>query len=1190
MKIKKTGRKALSLLIAVMMLISLVPLSTFTASALSGSGTYSDPYLIYAAQDLLDFREKVADGEISACAKLMNDISFNTGTSYNADGYTGDEPVEWKPIGATMGTKYKGVFNGDGYTISGLYNKSTWTNEIGFFGYTDEGAVIKNLTIKDSFIWGESYVGALIGKANKTTVTNCHNYSTYVKAADKLGGLIGAAYSCTVTGCSSKVDQPDKYTILNYDPYCEMGGIIGNFQLGTISDCVNESNLKAEGDYCPLGGIVGLTTGGVIQRCVQTGKFSYLTGGDTGGIVGNFGTTHGLTDGNLFIEDCLVLNSLYIIGNLTYSSSIGDLVSADDTTLYIRNCYTDGCLLNDLFSNQNANISNSFYGNEIASVDRDRNNYELFITENLNKATESMVKSGEVAYRLRQTSSRANWGQEIGKDEYPVLNGPRVYYGYENCQSTEVNYSNDVRYEKQGVGHQYNEMGACTLCGARGGSEEYPYPILTAEDLKKFADAVNGGASTLCAKLMNDIDLNPGTTFNISDGTYSGNTPTEWTPMGTKDVPYCGTFDGAGHKISGLYVHRIANYSGLFGYCEATDGKTPVIKNLSVDNSSISVTHIYSTGGIVGYIGNGTISNCSSSAYVCNDGGDAYVGGIAGEAADSTISTCSNSSTVTSYLRAGGIDGYGIHNTISECYNTGEVKVYKSSSYAGGISGLEANSSLINVYNTGNIYLYYDSSSGTMFGGGCIGGIAGFGGCYIANGYNTGELNCINTSGSGITPSFYKGAAVGQSGSDMEINNFYYSDADLPLYSGGQTITSQNTGVKTAEQFASGEVAYLLNDNTSDGDLAWGQELGTDSYPVLGGKIVYYGTNCAGVTLYSNEPVTADHDFTSANGKCAVCGLYEDAMSALYGYSITLDGKVGLNCFMEIDNDYANNSTTMNFSVINNVSETGEPNVLYSQSVPLTDDAKVIYDGKTYYKFTCNLAAKEMTCGVKAQLVNGDKEGTAFYYNVAEYAYTLLNDEGYDTKTKELVISMLNYGANSQTYFDFVTDYLANCDLPGSLTQLEDTQADELSAYKSSYTKDESYTGSTSYYGSSLVLKSNTDIKHYFKLDETTSVDSISITGNNGNSYRLTKSGNYYYVRVADIPAHLLGTSVTLTIKENNVKVGEISYSPLSYAYSVLSAYPTDDGTHDSLRNNVKALYQYYLKADAYANPQSSEE
>lgn len=724
-------------------------------------------------------------------------------------------------------------------------------------------------------------------------------------------------------------------------------------------------------------------------------------------------------------------------------------------------------------------------------------------------------------------------------------------------------------------------VAASTLSG--DGSLSDPYLISSADDLLAFREKVADGETSACAQLMNDITFNTGTTFNIADGTYSGNTPTEWTPMGTEEFPYCGTFDGAGYKISGLYVHSIANYSGLFGYCAASDSKTPVIKNLSVDNSSIIVTNSYSTGGIVGYISDGTISNCSSSAYVYNDDSNSHSGGIAGEAVDSIISTCSNSSTVISYLGAGGIDGTGIRNTISECYNTGEIKVYKSSSYAGGISGKEGDSSLSNVYNTGNIYLYYDSSSGTLFGGGSIGGIAGFGGCYIGNGYNTGELNCINTSGSGITPSFYKGVAVGQAGSNMEINNFYYSDADLPLSSGGQAITSQNTGVKTAEQFASGEVAYLLNGNTSDGDLVWGQELGTDSYPVLGGKTVYYGTNCAGTNLYSNEPVSSEHNFISMNGKCAVCGLYEDEMSALYGHSITLDGKIGLNYFMEIDDDYAKENTTMNFSVINYDSETGQQNVLYTQSVPLTDDTKVIYDGKTYYKFTCNLAAKEMTCSVKAQLVNGDKEGTVFYYNVAEYAYTLLNDKSYDNTTKELVIAMLNYGSCSQNYFDFNTYYPANYDLPDELTQLADTQAEELLAYASSYTAGESYTGSTSYYGSSLVLKSGTEIKHYFTYDSSnTSIDAFTCTDSDGKNYKIVESGSYLYVKVDNIPAHQLGEALTLSLYENGVKVGKISYSPLSYVYSVLKAYTTDDGTHDNVRNLVKSIYQYYDKAAAY--------
>ena len=85
-----------------------------------------------------------------------------------------------------------------------------------------------------------------------------------------------------------------------------------------------------------------------------------------------------------------------------------------------------------------------------------------------------------------------------------------------------------------------------------------------------------------------------------------------------------------------------------------------------------------------------------------------------------------------------------------------------------------------------------------------------------------------------------------------------------------------------------------------------------------------------------------------------------------------------------------------------------------------------------------------------------------------------------------------------------------------------------------------------------------------------------------GKSYDIAESGSYLYVRVDNIPAHQLGEALTLSLYENDVKVGEISYSPLSYAYSVLSAYPTDDGTHDNVRNVVKSLYQYNNKAVAY--------
>lgn len=559
------------------------------------------------------------------------------------------------------------------------------------------------------------------------------------------------------------------------------------------------------------------------------------------------------------------------------------------------------------------------------------------------------------------------------------------------------------------------------------------------------------------------------------------------------------------------------------------------------EGNGYTIKGLYSTtGGLFGYPGDATIQHLKieNSTVKANDNSGLFANESSGT--DLKIENCSVAGYVEGFS-AGGFIGKRAYATFADCKTSARVSC---SGYAGGYIGqVYVGYSFVRCSNKGNV------NSNNSDAGGFIGNASG------TSADNSFIDCCTSASVSGYDIS---GRFIGSAYSDFSIKNCYKTGY----------IESNNS---------------MYNKPYDGADLVWGQTIGTDSYPVLGGKTVYYGTNCAGTNLYSNETVSSEHNFISLNGKCTVCGVYEDEMSALYGHSITLDGKVGLNYFMEIDDDYANENTTMNFSVINYDFETGQLNELYSQSLPLTDDTKVIYDGKTYYKFTCNLAAKEMTCGVKAQLVNGDKEGTAFYYNVAEYAYTLLNDESYDTKTKELVISMLNYGANSQKYFDFYTEYLANCDLPGELTQLEDTRADELSAYKSSYTPDESYTGSASYYGSSLELKPNTEIKHYFAYDSSkTGIDNFTCTDSEDNSYEIAESGSYLYVKVDNISAHKLGEALTLSLYENGEKVGEISYSPLSYAYSVLSAYPTDDGTHDNARNLVKSLYQYYNKAVEY--------
>ena len=82
MKTKKTLKRALSLLIVMLMLASLVPFGTISASAvesISGDGTPGNPYLIGTPEGLKKFREIVNGGQYGAYAKLISDIEINTG-------------------------------------------------------------------------------------------------------------------------------------------------------------------------------------------------------------------------------------------------------------------------------------------------------------------------------------------------------------------------------------------------------------------------------------------------------------------------------------------------------------------------------------------------------------------------------------------------------------------------------------------------------------------------------------------------------------------------------------------------------------------------------------------------------------------------------------------------------------------------------------------------------------------------------------------------------------------------------------------------------------------------------------------------------------------------------------------------------------------------------------------------------
>lgn len=420
------------------------------------------------------------------------------------------------------------------------------------------------------------------------------------------------------------------------------------------------------------------------------------------------------------------------------------------------------------------------------------------------------------------------------------------------------------------------------------------------------------------------------------------------------------------------------------------------------------------------------------------------------------------------------------------------------------------------------------------------------------------EIYCISVTGTM--------AAAGEPGGGHMWNVMHMDDGKNYLVD----ITNSDDGT-----FGQDESLFLTGYGASDGNTSYTY---SNTY---GSKLIFvYDTNTT--AIYSAEELALSRDIYhwdyNGDGRCdeVGCGKIIDGFGAtLAGYTISLSGNIGVNFYMELSDTILNDEGAyMKFKLPN-----GDIKQVMVKDVK---SSKEDVNGKKFYIFPCEVAAKEMTATITAQMFDGSENGGAIYtYTVKDYAdYILSHTESYSANAVALVKAMLNYGAYSQVYFNHNTGKLANKDLTSAEKTLTEITSATLSTYVSSYTMDTNYTGSTAYYGSSLVLKSGTDIKHYFRPAEVSG--SYTCKDSGGNSYDVAVSGSYIYIRVPNIPAHKLGEALTLTLYENGTPVGTISnYSPMSYAYAVLNAYPTTGSEKDTLRNVVIALYHYYTKATA---------
>ena len=352
------------------------------------------------------------------------------------------------------------------------------------------------------------------------------------------------------------------------------------------------------------------------------------------------------------------------------------------------------------------------------------------------------------------------------------------------------------------------------------GTAGAPYKIATKADL--LALAANTGDYGDCFILTADINMT-GQVFTtaIIAASSSGSS-------------FTGTFDGNGHKITNFTINGGSDADlGLFGYIDSGGN----IKNLGIENCSVSgssdsqevgglvgdndgsISNCYSTcavsggsgsydvGGLVGYNeSDGDISNCNSRGAVSSNP-DSQIGGLVGYN-DGIISDCNSTGTVSGGSNpgsgdVGGLVGYNDSDgSVSNCYSTGAVSGGDDSVWLGGLMG----------YNMGTVSNCY--SSGTVSGFNTVGGLAGD---------NDGSISDCNSTGA-VNGFDIVGGLVGDNESDGSISNCYSTGAVSGFDTVGGLVGDNDGSIgncySTGAVKGFDTVGGLMGYNESDGSIS----------------------------------------------------------------------------------------------------------------------------------------------------------------------------------------------------------------------------------------------------------------------------------------------------------------------------------------------------------------------------------
>lgn len=371
-------------------------LDTFNSEfELVGDGSETNPFIISSAEHLWRLRDFTNSDENNTkltgkthfrqeCDLRMRDICTSS-----------DRKFGWLPIGSIPENPFRGIYDGNGYKITGLWIHRPNSPGIGLFGFIDQ-AKISNLTVQNPDIEGNYAVGALVGGTSAPgdkrgssalhgctveggsvsaptgsvavggligvvdrkgflSVDSCYNNNTRVSGDYAVGGLVGAGtlYSTiNALACNNHGRITARYS--------GAGGIVGSVDSLFVSGCRNMSAITGgtavmsgttDNGGIGAGGIAGGTGVAFIYSSFNEGKIEGAIG--VGGIIGS--TRIGKAGGNLggellynnvLAKDCgnvAAVSGRTSVGGIVGKTSFGALFGCQNFgTLNVTSTYTGG--------------------------------------------------------------------------------------------------------------------------------------------------------------------------------------------------------------------------------------------------------------------------------------------------------------------------------------------------------------------------------------------------------------------------------------------------------------------------------------------------------------------------------------------------------------------------------------------------------------------------------------------------------------------------------------------------------------------------------------------------------------------------------------------------------------------------------------------------------------------------------